>query len=288
MKNLFGKNGLYDKLVFSIKGKDITMNKYLTGIIALCALPMSAFAAADAASELSTFDDRTPLSEKLLREYKTEKPNVVYRQKETPVNVVIKEYKMEAPKNVRVSKWYMGLRGDLSFLTWKNKYSGVDGGSERFTFKPVVGLDLAVGYRFDQKWRGEVELGYIGKFSDTETESISGFPVEKTDFSLQTYYLNVDAYYDIAYGLYAGLGAGLAIVDLDADHTAVANASATNVSPMGAAMFGWSYVLDEKVDFDIRYRLSIFDGGDLNIGGVNLDTGVIVNNTISAGVRYHF
>ena len=262
------------------------MNRYLTGIIALCALPISAFAASD----LSAFDDRVPLSEKLLREYKTDTPKVSYnsKKKDTPVNVIIKEYKMEAPKNVRVSKWYMGLRGDLSFLTWKNKYTGLESGSDSFSFKPVVGLDLAVGYRFNEKWRGEAELGYIGKFSDTETESISGFPVEKTDFSLQTYYLNADAYYDIAYGLYAGLGAGFAVVDLSADHTAVADASATNVSLMGAAMFGWSYVLDEKVDFDVRYRLSVFGGGDLNIGGVNVDTGIIVNNTISAGVRYHF
>ena len=264
------------------------MNKYLIGFIALCVLPVSAFAAADAASELSTFDDRTPLSEKLLREYKTEDPNVSYDKKDTPVNVVINEYKMESPKNVRVSKWYMGLRGDLSFLTWKNKYSGTETGSERFTFKPVVGLDLAVGYRFSEKWRVDGELGYIGEFSDTETETIYGFPVEKTEFSLQTYYLNANAYYDIAYGLYAGLGAGFAIVDLAADNSAVTNASATNLSLMGAAMFGWSYVLDEKVDFDVRYRLSVYDGGDLNIGGVNVDTGIIVNNTISAGVRYHF
>ena len=46
-----------------IKGKDFKMNKYLSGIIALCILPMSAFAEGD----LSTFDDRVPLSEKLLR-----------------------------------------------------------------------------------------------------------------------------------------------------------------------------------------------------------------------------
>ena len=91
------------------------MNKYLSGFAVLCILPMSAFAEGN----LSTFDDRVPLSEKLLREYKTENPNVSYNKKaNTPVNVVIKEYKMEAPKNVRVSRWYMGLNGDLSFLTF--------------------------------------------------------------------------------------------------------------------------------------------------------------------------
>ena len=114
------------------------MNKYLSGFVALSILPMSAFAAN---TGLSGFDDRVPLSEKLLREYKTETPNVVYRDKSKPVNVVINEYKMETPKNVRVSKWYTGLRGDLSFLTWKNKYKGEESGSDKFNFKPVLGLD---------------------------------------------------------------------------------------------------------------------------------------------------
>lgn len=258
------------------------MNKYLTGLVVLCVLPVSAFAASD----LSTFDDRTPLSEKLLREYKTENPNVVYRQKETPVNVVIKEYKMEAPKNVRVSRWYTSLRGDLSFLTWKNKYSGTDSGSDRFTFKPTIGLDLSVGYRFDNKWRVDGELGYVGKYSEKETEYY-GSP-EKTEFSLESYYMTANAYYDLAYGLYAGLGAGLAITNLSVEHSAVNDASSTNLSLTGAAMFGWNYTLDEKVDIDVRYRLSVFDAGDLDIAGVKVDSGIVLNNTVGVGIRYHF
>lgn len=245
------------------------MNKYLSGIIALCILPVSAFAEID----WSGFNSGTSLSDKLLRQYKPESPNVVYRDRK------IAE---------REGKYYMGLRGDLSFLTWKNKYTGVDSGSDKFTFKPVIGLDLSVGYRIDKKWRVDGELGYIGKYSDTETETIAGFPVEKTQFDLETYYINANGYYDLAYGLYVGAGLGLAIVDLSADHSAVANASTTNVSPMGALMFGWTYMLDEKIDFDVRYRLSIYDGGDLNIGGVNVDAGVILNNALSAGIRYHF
>lgn len=258
------------------------MKKYLSWLVILCVLPVSAFAAKDMAG----FDDRVPLSEKLLREYKTENPNVVYRQKDTPVNVVINEYKMENPKNVRVSKWYMGLRGDLSFLTWKNKYKGSESGSDSFTFKPVLGLDLSVGYRFNQKWRVDGEIGYVGKYSETETEYYDD--AEKTEFSLESYYLAANAYYDIVYGLYVGIGAGLAISDVAAYNSEVHDVSTVNVSPMGAVMFGWSYILDEKIDFDVRYRLSVYGGGDLNIGGVDVDTGTILNNSLSAGIRYHF
>ena len=259
------------------------MNKYLSGFAVLCILPMSAFAEGN----LSTFDDRVPLSEKLLREYKTENPNVSYNKKaNTPVNVVIKEYKMEAPKNVRVSRWYMGLNGDLSFLTWKNKYSDGAFPADKFNFKPLLGADLVVGYRFDKKWRVDGEFGYIGKYTEKETEDF-GY-ITKSEFSLETYYIDANAYYDLKYGLYAGAGLGLAIVNLSADDTQASAASTTNVSPMGAAMFGWTYVLDEKVDFDVRYRFALFDGGDLNIGGVKVDAGTVMDNSLSVGVKYHF
>ena len=243
------------------------MNKFLTGIIALCVLPISAFAA----NGVSGFNKRVSAPNQFSRQYNTESQRSVYRDKKQ-----------------NGGKYYMGLRGDLSFLTWKNKYSGSESGDDKFSFKPVFGVDLSVGYRINQKWRVDGELGYIGKYSDTETEMISGFAVEKTEFSLQTYYIDANAYYDVAYGLYAGLGAGLAIVNLEADHSAFAGSSVTNLSPMGAVMFGWSYALDEKLDLDLRYRLAMFDGGDLNIGGVNVDTGMILNNALSVGIRYRF
>ena len=245
------------------------MNKYLCGIIGLCVLPVSAFAAND----LAGFDDRVPLSEKLLRQYKTETPNVVYRDHE----------KKEV---AREGKWYMGLNGDLSFLTWENKYSGTESGSDKFNFKTMFGLDLSVGYRFDKKWRVDGTIGYVGKYSEKETEYYG--LAEKTEFDLESYFVMANAYYDITHGFYAGLGAGLAITKIDVDNTVANNVSKTTVSPMGAATLGWTYMLDEKVDFDAHYRLSMFDAGSLNIGGVNVDSGLVIGNTVSVGVRYHF
>ena len=234
---------------------------------------MSAFAEDD----LSTFDDRVPLSEKLLREYKTENPNVIYRDRK---------------QIARINRFYMGLNGDLSFFTWKNKNSGTDelgnpiSGNDKFTFKTLLGADLVVGYRFNQKWRVDGEFGYFGKFSETETEQY--LSPEKTEFSLETYYVDANAYYDLKYGFYVGAGVGVAITDVSVDHTFYPKASKTNLSPMGAAMFGWTYMLDEKVDFDVRYRFAMFDGGDVNVGGASVDTGMIMNNSLSFGVRYHF
>lgn len=295
------------------------MNKYLSGFVALCVLPMSAFAE----GRLSTYNEVS--SEK-----------VVYgAEEDAPVTVVIKRYKNEKPKNVRINRYYintnedasygvrenkysgaeyggekvaasdvkkqekkasedirdgrfyMGLNGDLSFLSWKNKYSGTESGTDRFTLKPLLGADAVVGFNFNKNWRVDAELGYIGKYTEKETEN-TYLGVAKTEFNLQAYYTDINAYCDIAYGFYAGVGGGLAIVKLSADDTFVHDVSVTNVSPMGALMFGWTYALDEKVDFDIRYRFAVFNAGDLNIGGVNVDSGIVMNNSLSLGVKYYF
>ena len=294
------------------------MNKYLSGFAALCVFPVVAFAEGRVATESS--------SNTIVREYKTEKaPIVVYRQKDTPVNIVISKYKGDASRDFRVDggygeqnnvrvpltvndgysvadkeqrkdvskyirdgKFYIGLNGDISFLSWKNEYSSaVKSGTDRFTLKPVLGADAVIGYNFNKNWRVDAEVGYVGKYTEKETETF-GVNTTKTEFSLQTYYTDLNAYCDIAYGFYAGVGGGLAIVNLSADNSEVQSSSVTNVSPMGTLTFGWAYALDEKVDFDIRYRFAVFNGGSLNIGDVKVDSGIVMNNSLSLGVKYYF
>lgn len=250
------------------------MKKYLSVFLMMLVVPFAAMAETDT----PVFDDRVPLSEKLWRQYKTESPNVIYRDRN---------------KGVRVGKFYGGLNADLSFLTWKNKYSWTEYGedmsaTDKFNFKPVFGIDLSAGYRIDERWRVDGEIGYVGKYYESETENPFDYPTEKTEFNLETFYITANAYYDIIYGFYAGLGGGLAIAHISADHSQVDDGSATNLSPMGAVMLGWTYMLDEKIDFDFKYRLSFYDGGDMSIGGVKVDTGLIMNNSLSAGIRYHF
>ena len=189
---------------------------------------------------------------------------------------------------------YVGLRGDLSLLSWKNKYTneaGVQLGSDSFTLKPVIGFDVFVGYKFDKNWRGDLEFGYVGKYSDHETEHYND--PERTDFSLETSYLAMNGYYDFKYGLYAGAGVGIALVESSVYSNIVAGVNETKISPLGAIMFGWTYKLDEKIDLDLRYRLSVFDAGHLTLstGGstwVKAETGIVTDNSLSVGVRYSF
>ena len=191
---------------------------------------------------------------------------------------------------------YMGIRGDLSLLNWKNEYKDQDGiklGSDNFSGEALLGLDLFAGYKFNQNIRADLELGYIGKYSETETESYLNYATEKTVFDLETYYLIANGYYDFKYGLYAGAGIGAAITNMSVDNSNYAKEDNTHVSPMWALMFGWTHKLDDRIDFDLRYRFAMFHGGEVTVntgGGLSTkaEVGYIMNNSLSAGVRYRF
>jgi len=200
------------------------------------------------------------------------------------------------PERDSVGRMYMGLRGDLSFLSWKNTYkdeAGTKLDSDSFSLKPVVGVDVFFGGHPAKNWRADLEFGYTGKCSETETEYYLNYPTEKTEFNLETIYTSVNGYYDFWRGVYVGAGAGIAIVKTSIESSVVTDKSATNFSPMGALMFGWSYKLDEKINLDLRYRFSLYEGGDLDLdtgGGTEVKTevGLIKDNTVSVGIRYSF
>lgn len=192
---------------------------------------------------------------------------------------------------------YMGARGSLSFLNWKNKYSdeqGVSYPSDNFKFKSMIGMNVFVGYQGMEKCRGDIEFGYVGKYSEDEAEYPDNYNTEKYDFDLETFYLTVNGYYDFSNGLYAGIGGGMAFVTASINSNWLAKVSETNISPMGAFMLGWSYKMDAKVSFDLRYRFAVYQGDDLKInipGGtsyIKTDLGLIKDNSLSAGIRYSF
>lgn len=185
-------------------------------------------------------------------------------------------------------QYYVGGRGELSFLNWDNEYQGTIQGSDSFSFEPVLGLNFFVGYKFSDIVRADMEIGYIGEFKKSETKYQAGYVPEKKTFEFETYYMTLNGYYNLKYGLYAGLGIGGAITNVSLDYTGYARRTEKNVSLLVAGMFGWSYVLDEKTEFDLRYRLSVFDGGDINFGGMTTDIGYVMDNSFSAGVRCYF
>lgn len=192
--------------------------------------------------------------------------------------------------------FYLGGRAELSFASWENEYkdqNNLDLGNDKFDFKPMLGLDLFVGYKFNQNFRADIEFGYLGQYKESETEYPVGYLPHKDTFSFDLYYMTANAYYDIKYGWYVGAGAGAAISHVAMDDSWFGRKSKTSVSPVGAFMLGWVNELGQNTDLDIRYRFSMFDGGKVTVdtgGGtaVKTEMGYVMDNSLSVGVRCYF
>ena len=204
-------------------------------------------------------------------------PQKVYK----PVNNV---------QGVVPSLWYGMVRGEMSLLSWKNKYSSdvvdLDGASESFSFEPVFGGALALGHVTDVNWRGEVEAGLIGQFTD------SGYGA---DFKLTIPYVSVNVMYDFNNNVYVGGGLGIAIPKVDLSWYTF-DVDKRAVSPKFDLMAGYSHKIAERVSLDFRYRLSFMFGPDVKAEGISelgeywlkTDVDMILNNSFSVGLRYDF
>lgn len=192
--------------------------------------------------------------------------------------------------------FYLGGRAELSFMNWENEYR--DGtnkylGHDKFDFKPMLGLDLFTGYKFTRDFRADIEFGYMGEYSESEFGvDMDGYPYHE-EFRFNTYFLTANAYYNIRYGLYAGAGFGTAISRMAIKNSVFGRKSKTSLSPLGAFMLGWVKELAKNTDLDIRYRLSVFDGGSMVVNAsdgnaIKIQMGYVMDNSISAGVRCYF
>ena len=194
--------------------------------------------------------------------------------------------------------WYVTARAGLNLLNWTNSYNSDFGNipSNSYSFETLFGGSITAGRRFGYHWRGELELGTTGNFKD------AGYGVE---FNMQTHYLMVNAVYDfLPHGFYLGAGLGIAVpmmtLDFDGTWTAIGGSRrTTNISPMGALMAGFAVPVGRNFALDVRYRLAGWWGGDITrrfdntgIGAseyfLTVDTGFVMENSISVGLRYEF
>lgn len=193
--------------------------------------------------------------------------------------------------------WYLTGRAELSFLNFKNKYSSDSDwaannkyNDDSYSFQPVFGGSLAAGKKINYFWRAEVEGGYLGYFEDEDLAA---------KFSMSMPYMMVNGYYDFTNGLYVGAGAGaaLAMYKLSGDYFLGYDKDKTVVSPMAGLMFGWTRALDDNLVVDLRYRLAGMTGTDLKVNfqdQKNVEhwfkskTGMIMDNSVSLGIRYEF
>ena len=213
---------------------------------------------------------------------------------------IIKKYDSETsinydglPYNPKL--WYVSARADLSLLSWKNEYTVIDSnitGKDKYDWKPVYGADIAIGRKLNYLWRADLEFGYMGNYSESETEFYENTSkIEHTSFDLTVFYATLNAYYTFDSGIYFGLGAGAAFVKTALDYSlAPGNVFKNNISPIGAGMLGLSYRLRDNLDLDLRYRFAALSGDTLYMPdyGFKMKIGLITDNSISVGVRYAF
>lgn len=195
--------------------------------------------------------------------------------------------------------WYVTGRAELSMLNFKNKYSvgladtnvNEDADDDKYSFEPVFGGSLAAGKKINYFWRAELEAGYLGFFEDED---------EAAKFSISMPYMMINGYYDFTNGLYVGAGVGATLAKYkmsSAEYFLNFDEEKTAFSPMFGLMFGWTHQLDENLVVDLRYRLAGMTGAelktpiernDLNIDSFKSKTGMILDNSVSLGIRYEF
>lgn len=193
--------------------------------------------------------------------------------------------------------WYVTGRAELSMLNFKNKYStstefaaDESHSDDKYSFEPVFGGSFAAGKKIKYFWRAELEAGYLGFFEDEDAVA---------KFSISMPYLMAAGYYDFTNGLYVGAGVGATIANykISGDYFSGYDKEKTTFSPMGALMFGWTHELDDNLVVDLRYRLAGMTGAELKLHFQDLDdntycfkskTGMILDNSVSLGIRYEF
>lgn len=192
-----------------------------------------------------------------------------------------------------VGKWYIGGRLDLNLLNWKNELTTTGPDSETLeneSFTELLfGGNVFVGRTFDYFWRAEIEAGMISEFED-EGDGVT--------FKLSVPYLMANGYYDFANDFYLGAGLGVALPETRMQSTMFSgsDSSERGVSPMIGLMAGWSYHLDYNLLLDLRYRLAAFWGPEhersffvgVDPYTITNDIGLILDNSVSVGLRYEF
>lgn len=199
---------------------------------------------------------------------------------------------------------YVGARVGVDLLSWKNKYSAkpasaiddLDADHDKYTFEPVFGGGVFAGLHINPAWRADLEIAYLGRFSDSD----NGF-----SFKMSSQHVTLNAYYDFLNGFYLGAGLGGAFTkgELDWDYFIANSRSKTQTSLAGALMVGYTHYLNERVVFDLRYRLSGFNGpkwtrgvmqpefqnaSGSELSEIGIKTGFILDNAITVGLRFEF
>lgn len=207
---------------------------------------------------------------------------------------------MKQKKSSESGNWYVGANFMMNMWSWENDYKSDYDGSDlifskdTYSFESVTGFSVAVGRRFESGMRGDIELGKSSTFTDAD---------DVAQFSMSMMYLMGNLYYDFGSGFYLGAGVGVAkpTVKVEGSLFGGSGGEDSSVSPKVGAALGYAKQVADNVFIDIRYRLSGLKGTDLSKPFLwdqyteefepymlQIESGLILENSVSVGLRYSF
>ncbi|MCL2538101.1 MAG: porin family protein [Alphaproteobacteria bacterium] len=224
--------------------------------------------------------------------------NVVYGGVQSSDGVYVK---YQTPKGPFSGHFYLGLGFALNFANFDNRYHLDSDPSvtekDSYSFKLMPGFDISGGYRFAQRWRGELNYGYVSKFEDKDNVA---------SFSLSSQYLMANILYDIwtkdTTSIYIGAGAGASLLETRMSGIIFppgegdAKRKATYA---GQFIMGIEEEVTPNISVMLQYRFMYTGGMDDARTAMNPDTLVfddvlhtktsgIMTNTIQLGARVRF
>ena len=222
-------------------------------------------------------------------------------------------------------EWYVALKYVHTLASWKTSNhwvgeswdNGVDpvvpvneSWTDKYSMKSMMGFAASVGMTYDNDWRLEVEGGYTGQYSEA---------ADGIKYAVSAPYLSLNALYNFngnkRSGFYIGPGLGIAFPQTELtsydNNTLMPGAiwflhggeTARSFSVMPAGMFGFQWMLEERLALDIGYKFYAlkgpkhkrqfywWDNTDPSTAvaqDLTIDTGWMTNHAISLGLRYYF
>lgn len=270
-----------------------------------CLAPVTTFATVIYVPSNPCACDSRPCDDVVILSRDFRKEGVV-KKAEKPKKVEKKKVQQQTkPKTVNNKQWrrYASINFAVHMWTWKNDYSSDYSGADllfsedSYSSQSVFGGSVALGTKITDNLRTDLELGMDAKFEDKD---------EAATYTLTAPYLMLNMYHDFKSGFYIGAGLGItktkvSIDGLLFDGSTEGSDSVSN-KLKAAATVGYGARLSKNLFLDVQYRLAGFKAPDVsrkfwwdqyNDGTyqeyvLKIKGGLLIENTISAGLRFVF
>ncbi|MBO4672255.1 MAG: outer membrane beta-barrel protein [Alphaproteobacteria bacterium] len=216
------------------------------------------------------------------------------------------EQPTQQPQQQNSTSWqdtgmYVAANLIANMWSWKNTYDSNYGGvdlsqsQDKYSFENVWAGSVALGMKFDENLRGDIELGITREFEDSD---------EVAKYTLSEQYAMANVYRDFDSGFYLGAGLGVAKVTAGLGGALFGSEtleeSVTSIKVGLSA--GYAMSIADNMFIDFRYRLSGLKNADISnssflwdetegdylLYSLHIKSDYLVENAFSVGIRFNF